>query len=149
MNLEFYAVHVLKHPYLILGVTSLATIVMNIPRKAGLQKGLDWRLALNKNRQGVAYFTGLKTIHSATPTGYFEFRCMRNDSKEAILREWEVWMECFRKSEFQGLRELGGKSHTAESDASAYLTNSILMSRKVDLLEINKEQLARNGPEMT
>lgn len=58
-------------------------------------------------------------------------------------------MECFRKSEFQGLRDLGGKSHSAESDASAYLTNNILMSRKVDLLEINKEQLARNGHEMT
>jgi hypothetical protein len=74
---------------------------------------------------------------------------MKNDSKQAILREWEVWMECFRKSEFQGLRDLGGKHHTAESDASAYLTNSIPMSRKVDLLEINKEQLARNGHEMT
>jgi hypothetical protein len=72
-----------------------------------------------------------------------------NDTKQAILREWEAWMECFRKSEFQGLRDLGGRSHTAESDASAYLTNSILMSRKVDLLEINKEQLARNGHEMT
>ncbi|KAF9924943.1 hypothetical protein FBU30_005217 [Linnemannia zychae] len=128
---------------------------MKIPHsaKSSSQKNLDWRLSLNKNRQGVEYFTNLKNICS------------------------EVWMEYFRNSEFSldstrglhgvtassqikkldstrvlrntSLRNLGGKAHDAESDALTYLTNDILAGRKVDLLEINKEQLARNGHEMS
>jgi len=52
-------------------------------------------------------------------------------------------MESSRKSDFQGLRDFV-RSRTLESDVVAYLADGVLMSQKVDLLEINKEQLARN-----
>ena len=68
---------------------------------------------------------------------------MTDDSKHTISREWEGWMESSRKSDFQGLRDFV-RSRTLESDVVAYLADGVLMSQKVDLLEINKEQLARN-----
>ncbi|KAF9193598.1 hypothetical protein BGZ51_002886 [Haplosporangium sp. Z 767] len=122
---------------------------MSTPHNAGPQGKRDWRRFLNKNREGVAYFEAQEHILLANPVGYFEHRCMTIDNKQTILSEWRNWMDAFRDSEYQALRDLARVQRALESDATAYLTNTILVDRKVELLEISKNQLNQNGHEMT
>jgi hypothetical protein len=122
---------------------------MSTSRDAEPQTEASWKLFINKYRNGAAYFEAQECILFANPTGYFEHRCMTTRNKNGILDEWRSWMDAFSTSRSQVLRDLAGKRHTPQADAAMYLTSAALVDRKVELVEINKDQLNQVGHEMT
>ncbi|KAI1290498.1 hypothetical protein EDD11_009222 [Mortierella claussenii] len=114
-----------------------------------VNKKVDWRTSMNCHRDGVSYFTELVDVFLAYPSGYFEYRRMTTESKEAIIHEWEEWMVFFSKSDFQCLRDVGAKAHNVDDDAQSVIANLIVKNHKVNLLQESSEQVHHVSKELT
>ncbi|KAF9200591.1 hypothetical protein BGZ49_009158 [Haplosporangium sp. Z 27] len=89
---------------------------------SGSQKTCQWKNSLNQSRRGVEYFLDQEDVVLATPKGYYQHQSMTTENKQAIIEEWCNWMNTFRESDHNALRELAKKPHSPENDAIEYLT---------------------------
>ncbi|KAF9915842.1 hypothetical protein BX616_005239, partial [Lobosporangium transversale] len=110
---------------------------------------LHWKMLIDQDRNGAAYFIGLESIHHATPINYFEYRGMEFDNQIAIVSEWRNWMSTFCGCEHKALQDLGRKPHNEGNAALEHLATKVLKGRKLDMLTISREQLRQNEIEMS